>query len=418
MEKSATVSRQPVSKVLAGYSKAEYQTMFNTYSYSTALIGGDVSLFANTRMSLFFDTAIVPPRKTSNPLPSEPNPAIGKIVAQTSYGKMSLDDYVSGPDSFVQGFIVAHKGKVVYERYPGMRPNDSHVWMSSAKPITALAVELLIDDGKIDQNETYGEYVADFRGTAWEYIKINDILNMGSGLNIVENDVTRNDPNSLMSRLLRSTMGVPDPVTSKLESTRTIMKLAVKEVDPGLRFDYSSMLTLSLVMLVEEVSQKRFSDFVDERIFSHMALAGDMQFHLSHADQLELGNGFVSSCLRNFLLFGMLYTPSWKKIADKQIVSDAALKRIQKDLPSHEFYMGGYDGPNFMAALGDYVISNNRQWDNIFPDGDIFKLGFNGQGVYVSPDRDLVIAYCSTNPDEAPTQAYMRPIAKSGLFDN
>jgi hypothetical protein len=55
-----------------------------------------------------------------------------------------------------------------------------------------------------------------------------------------------------------------------------------------------------------------------------------------------------------------------------------------------------------MAALNDYVISNSRQWDNIFPDGDMFKLGFNGQGMYVSPSRDLVIAYFSTNPDEAP----------------
>jgi hypothetical protein len=71
-----------------------------------------------------------------------------------------------------------------------------------------------------------------------------------------------------------------------------------------------------------------------------------------------------------------------------------------------------------MATLNDYVISNSRQWDNIFPDGDMFKLGFNGQGMYVSLGRDLVIAYFSANPDEAPGQGYMRPISKSGLFNN
>jgi hypothetical protein len=36
---------------------------------------------------------------------------------------------------------------------------------------------------------------------------------------------------------------------------------------------------------------------------------------------------------------------------------------------------------------------------------------------FAPADRDLVIAYFSTNPDEAPGQGYMRPIAKSGLFD-
>ena len=148
-----------------------------------------------------------------------------------------------------------------------------------------------------------------------------------------------------------------------------------------------------------------------------MALEGDLQVHLSSSDGLAIGHGLVSSRLRDLALFGMLYTPSWSKIATKQVVSDAALKRIQKDTPSHEVFMAGSDGPRFSAALADEVISNNRQWDDVFADGDFFKLGFLGQGIYVSPSRDLVIAYFSTNPDTGPGQRYMRPLAKSGLFD-
>lgn len=417
MEKIVAPSRQPVTKELAGYSNAESQAMMQNFKYENMLAGGDVSLFINTRMSLFFHTAIVPQRKVSAPLPTELNPAIGQIVAETVCGKMSLDDFVTSPKSFIQAFIVSHKGKVVYERYPGMKATDSHLWASAAKPIAGLMVELLIDKGKIDQNKTYGECVPDFRGTAWENIKIIDLLNMSSGLNIAENDETRHDPTSVMVRFYCSEFGAPDPVTHKIESTRTVMKAASKLIDPGKQFDYSSMITQSLVILVEEIAGKRFSELVDEKVFSHMSLEGDMQFHLSGADHLEAPHGLVSSRLRNLMLFGMLFTPSWSKISDKQIVSDAALHRIRKVLPSHEFYMSGVDGPRFMAALNDYVISNNRQWDNIFPDGDMFKLGFMGQGIYVSPDRDLVIAYFSTNPDEAPGQGYMRPIAKSGLFD-
>lgn len=413
-----SINRQPVTKEISGYSNTEYQTMFNNYSYETSLRGGDVSLFASTRMASFFHTAIVPSRRLSSPLPSEHNSAIGKIEAETAYGKLSLDNFINSPKSFIQAFIVSHKGKVVYERYPGMSPADSHIWFSSAKPVTGLAIELLIDDGRIDQNKTYGNYVPDFRGTAWENIKIIDLLNMASGLNIAENDQTRNDPKSMMSRLLRSTLGSPDPVTNKLETTRTIMKLAARDIEPGLRFDYSSMITLALAILIEEVSQKRFSDFVDEKIFTHMSLDGVMQFHFSCADNLILTNGFISSSLRNLMLFGMLYTPSWKIISEKQIVSDEALHRIRNELPTHDCFMAGVDGPLFTAALQDNILSNSRQWDDIFPDGDMFKLGFNGQGLYVSPDKDLVIAYFSTNPEEAPGQGYMRPISKSGLFDH
>ena len=29
--------------------------------------------------------------------------------------------------------MMAHKGKVVFETYPGMQPNGIHVWMSASK---------------------------------------------------------------------------------------------------------------------------------------------------------------------------------------------------------------------------------------------------------------------------------------------
>ena len=143
-----------------------------------------------------------------------------------------------------------------------------------SKPIAGLLIEQLVDEGKIDLNNTYSKYVPDFIGTAWADIKIIDLFNMASGLNIVEDDDTRGDPASLTTRLYRSEFGSPDPVTNKLESTRTIMKLASKINDPGKRFDYSSMITQSLVILVEEVLNQRFSDAVDERVFSHMSLDG------------------------------------------------------------------------------------------------------------------------------------------------
>jgi CubicO group peptidase (beta-lactamase class C family) len=168
---------------------------------------------------------------------------VGKVEAETADGRLLLDGFVTSPKSFIQAFIVAHKGKVVYERYPGMKSTDSHLWASTAKPIAGLLIEQLVDEGKIDLNKTYSEYVPDFRDTAWVNIKIIDLFNMASGLNIAEDDDTRSDPTSLTTRLYRSEFGSPDPGTNRLESTRSIMKLATKIIDPGKRFDYSSMIT-------------------------------------------------------------------------------------------------------------------------------------------------------------------------------
>ena len=53
-------------------------------------------------------------------------------------------------------------------------------------------------------------------------------------------------------------------------------------------------------------------------------------------------------------------------------------------------------------------------------DGDFFKGGYGGQGLYVSPSRDLVIAYFGTFEDGGPENELnhiSRQLAKSGLFD-
>ena len=142
-----------------------------------------------------------------------------------------------------------------------------------------------------------------------------------------------------------------------------------------------------------------------------------MQFHLT-PDGIAAAHGLVSSNLRDFARFGMLYTPSWNKIAVEQVVSDEILERIHKGVRSHEFIMAGFDGAVFADYLGSKdFIANSRQWDFIWPDGDMWKGGLMTQGQYVSPSRDLVIVYFNVNNDDHSGHRFAWPIATSGLFD-
>ncbi|MEZ4571661.1 MAG: hypothetical protein R2849_15270 [Thermomicrobiales bacterium] len=42
---------------------------------------------------------------------------------------------------------------------------------------------------------------------------------------------------------------------------------------------------------------------------------------------------------------------------------------------------------------GERPRFNSWQWDFVTDDGDFYKGGFGGQGLYISPSRDLVVAY-------------------------
>ena len=59
--------------------------------------------------------------------------------------------------------------------------------------------------------------------------------------------------------------------------------------------------------------------------------------------------------------------------------------------------------------LGASPKSNSRQWDAVFDDGAMFKGGLFGQGLYVSPENDLVIAFFS-KVLQTPLGPFMRPI--------
>ena len=75
-------------------------------------------------------TAVIPRRQPVMPLRSEIQPEIGRVTATTDFGEMDLDAFLVHPKSFAQGFIVVHKGKIVFEQYPGMREAGSHLTAS------------------------------------------------------------------------------------------------------------------------------------------------------------------------------------------------------------------------------------------------------------------------------------------------
>ena len=58
-----------------------------------------------------------------------------------------------------------HKGKVVYESYPGMRPSDRHLTSSTGKVTCGLVITQLIKEGKIDEKKNIADYIPDLKNT-------------------------------------------------------------------------------------------------------------------------------------------------------------------------------------------------------------------------------------------------------------
>ena len=409
-----TQDRTPIEKLVNNF-PLELAKRARSASLPELLTGGDKSVYFAMRTAEFFPTAILPSQQPPRLLLSELIPEIGQIKAETQhFGSMSLDDFLAKPESYSQGFIVVHKGKIVYEKYPRMQPEDHHIWMSNAKVTASLVIDLLINEGKIDEKKTMADYVPEFRGTPTGKVRVIDVLDMTTGLNSDENPETRDDPNSIATRTFLAEFGMPH--NGKVELLIDVLKESKFISKPGEKFQYSSATTQLLVFLAEAVEGKQWSDIFNERVWSKISAEAPIQLHMT-PDGIVGAHGLISSNLRDHARFGMLYTPSWNKVSIEQIVTPAMIARIRDGVRTKEFFLGGFNGPAFVKIFADdTMISNSRQWDMVWPDGDLWKGGLMSQGLYVSPDKNLVIAYFSLNAPDRSIDRYLRPIANSKLI--
>ena len=177
----------------------------------------------------------------------------------------------------------------------------------------------------------------------------------------------------------------------------------------GTEYQWSNADAMVLTLLVEKISGLTFRDFVEQEIWrkigsEHSALLGIN----TNGTSISYADG-MSTTLRDLARFGLAFTPSGRKSANP-IISDAHLSKIRnvnKNLKE--------TSRNFKET-----IYSSYQWGAVFDDGDFYKGAHGGQGLYISPSKDLVIAFFGTaNTDRESSQLHVisRQLSKSGLFD-
>lgn len=223
-----------VKQAFEGYTAEEVREWVSDFTLADALAAGRSALWFGTNGSQVFPTAIVPSRNPASTFHSAPLAAVPEITAESALGTMTLAEFIAHPKSYIRGFIVVHRGKIVYETYPGMRPTDSHITASASKIFASLAVDVLIDEGVIDEDEPIGKYVAGFAGSAWERIKVVDVLDMATGLDAIDGPEYFADPASIIARMLTAEMGDSE------ETMLGVMREAKPVAEPGAGFTYWS----------------------------------------------------------------------------------------------------------------------------------------------------------------------------------
>lgn len=319
---------------------------------------------------------------------------IGGVKADTILGEISLNDWVT--EGTVDGYLVIHRGKIVYEQYPRMRSFDKHHWWSVRKGLVGTVVAMLEDAGQVDVSQPIETYIPALQGTAWDGIAVIDILDMASGTSGLEAD----EPEALTGDLTpyyryEASVGNRPLPPGTPASTYDYVAALPSHRPPGEAYEYTTVNTFVLTWLVESVTDKPFAEVVSEMLWRPMGAESDAVAMVSSVG----ASSTLNSTLRDLGRFGLLFTPSWDKISAQRLVSEAYLHKIQHG-GRPEIFAQANAGQTYSALFTDDLPSHNTyQWDFVMPDGDFFKGGHNGQGLYISPKRDVVIAFFGSGDD-------------------
>lgn len=374
--------------------------------------GDEVTQYCYRHMTEFFPHALIPRSGDIAPLPARPAPQIAEVAATTPLGRLPLHAFLQ--QAPVDGFIVLHQGHVAYEVYPRMRPSDKHLWWSVSKTLASLLITILRERGAVDVRQPIDTYLPELRGSGWDGVAVQDILDMASGIDCLESDdpVAYTDPQAPFYTF-EGTLGMLPPPQRAWASTYHYLASLPRLQAPGQVYQYTSVDTCVLGWLAERLAGTTYAGLVQREIWSHVGAEADAAIVVSPTG-IAASHGGVSATLRDLARYGMLYTPSWPAVSAAQVVSDAYLQAIQT---------GGR--PELLAAMGEKDWSelqgerprhSTDQWDVVMADGDFFKAGYCGQGLWISPARDLVIAYFGHAEAADAAMTYARAIAVSGLF--
>ena len=397
-----------------GYSLEESQDYHSRWNLDNWDEGGPLMRYVMLNMSEFWSHSVIARHGPILELPIVIRSDVAEFITTTRQGRRTLDDYVN--DSTVDGAIVVHDGQVVYESYPRMRPTDKHNYMSISKGVVATLVAILEDRGMIDVGKEIDVYIPELRETEWAGTTVQDILDMASGMDCLEID---NDSYSNVEHCyyqFEASLGWVRPTAATSSDVYQYVASLPRRRPAGEAFEYTSQNTFVLGWLIETISGQTFADFLSQEIWQKIGAESDAIIVAPNRG-VPIVHGGISSTLRDVARFGMQFTPMGRQGKDNPIVSDAYLEKIRNGGRS-QIFNAAREYPSLVN--GEPPRHNTWQWDFVMDDGDFFKGGYGGQGLYVAPDRNLVIAFFGAFEEDGTGHEMTRiarQLATSGLFD-
>ena len=401
---------------LVAVCSADAQTYRDTFTAVTPKSfdnGGEVSRQFHLHAESYLRTATIARTGAVTPLGTSDNPDLAALPVASRDGEATFAEYVAS-DPLLDAVIVVHGDGIVFEAYPNMEPWQRHFGWSVTKVFTSTAVAALAGRERIDMNAAIETYLPTLADTAWDGIRVQDIADMASGIDCLDSDGYQEPTTCIYT--MEEALGVTAP-TGRTLNFLDHVKGMQSHREPGTRYEYVSANTNVLMLLIEAVTQQPFAEAVRDLLWDPIGAEADALMVIS-PEGYAYGSGGLHARLHDVARFGQIYTQP----SASRVLSPTMIERIQASGVPLDPSVDKRLAERFEAFGDDTPVRAGWQWDMIWADGGIYKGGYSGQGLYVDPGRQLVVAWFGTGLDYNEQRNDMlsisRQLARSGLFDD
>lgn len=181
--------------------------------------------------------------------------------------------------------VVIEKGAVIFKNGYGFADIDNEVPVDSdtafhlasvGKQMSAVAIMLLVKEGKISLEDSVAKHLSQFRGWG-SRVKVKHLLYHTSGLPDYYEDIEeyyKRPTNAQALRYLKS--------------------LGYLDFKPGAKYSYSNSGYDTVGALIQTVSKQKFADYMDDKIFRPLGMSNTFAFSNARREASKRAIGYYS----------------------------------------------------------------------------------------------------------------------------
>jgi CubicO group peptidase (beta-lactamase class C family) len=305
------------------------------------------------------------------------------LAAEPPRSGLPVDEVLA--DERTDGVAVLHRGELVLEAYRrGMMREDVHLLQSVSKSITGVLAGVLVDAGELSPDDLVTAHVPELADSSFAGATVRDLLDMRAGTMF---DETYADPDSDI-RASEAQFGW-SPAPAPARDAIAYLRALHNHRDHGGRFEYRSILTDTLGLVIERAAGRPYAEVLGERLWSRIGTETDAYVTVDR-NGFAVADGGICVGLRDLARFGQMVLDGGVADGRRIVASEWLADTIRGAADSKEAFAAD---PHSEELSGGHY--RNQWW---VPAGgeELLGLGIHGQFLFVDHATQTVVAQQST----------------------